>query len=137
MKRLCKIILFLYSLPVFSDEIVVVTGKESKAAILTQTQVANLFLGRNFGDTIQLTPFDQDDAQLRERFYREVVGMSLTSVRAYWAKRVFTGRGRPPKVLKADEIGQQLEKQGSVTYFLSEQQPEDAEILFSTQGEQP
>lgn len=125
-------ILFMLAMPASANEIIVVVRQDSEAAAMTQTEVANLFLGRE-GSNNKLIPFDQDDSQLRERFYRDVADLSLSSVRAYWAKRVFTGRGRPPGILKQHEMEQVLkENPAAVLYSADDQQPAGSRILFST-----
>lgn len=74
---------------------------------LTPTEVADIFL-----DRVPLTaiwhPIEPDDETLRQTFYNTLLDRSLKSIRAYWAKRVFTGRGRPPPVLNPTELLQTL-----------------------------
>jgi hypothetical protein len=74
-------ILFMLAMPVSANEIIVVVRRDSEAATMTQTEVVNLFMGIG-GSNNKLIPFDQDDPQLKERFYRDVAGLSLSSVRA-------------------------------------------------------
>ena len=114
-----------------AGDIWIVAHQNVEVASITRTEVANLFLSRGRTDS-QLTPFDQRDRQLRERFYREVAGVSAASVRAHWAKQVFTGRGRPPAMLSLDEVEQVLsEKPGAVTYVPAGQLPEGSKVLLS------
>lgn len=129
-------VLLMLVMPVNANEIIVIVRQDSEAAAMTQTEVANLFLGRE--GSSKLIPFDRDDPQLRERFYRDVAGLSLTSVRAYWARRVFTGRGRPPATLKQHEMEQVFkENPAAVLYSTNDQQAAETRILFSTEsGEQ-
>lgn len=127
--------LLMLTLPVAADEIVIVAGVGVATASMTRDQVADLYLGKS-QNKLNLTPYDQAEVELRENFYRQVTGLSAASVRAYWAKRVFSGRGRPPAIRNAAELTQLIENDPTaVSYFRIQQQPETAKILFSTSGD--
>ncbi len=97
---------------------------------ISRKQLSNLYLGKAKSE---LVVYDQKDRLLRERFYHEVLGLSLPRVRAYWSKRVFTGRGRPPTMLQADEAAKTIQNQSvAIAYFFADQQPEETVVLFST-----
>lgn len=74
----------------------VIVHENSSITELTHIEAANLFLG--IGDA-NLKPYDQAEKNLRTDFYQTVANLSLVSVRAHWAKQVFTGRGRPPSII--------------------------------------
>jgi hypothetical protein len=125
------VLLLFLSAPAAAGGIWIVAHQDVEVATLTRTETANLFLAKGRTDS-QLTPFDQRDRQLRERFYREVAGVSAASVRAHWAKQVFTGRGRPPAMLSLEEVERVLsEKPGAVTYVPAGQLPEGSKVLLS------
>jgi predicted signal transduction protein with EAL and GGDEF domain len=68
---------------------------------------------------------------MRRDFFLEVAGRSLESARAHWAKRVFTGRGRPPAMLAEEEVEQTIKQNtGAVTYVPDEQLPENGKVLL-------
>lgn len=114
----------------WAEEILVVTGKTAPVNSLNRTETANLFLGLE-RTTPSLIPYDQTDKTLRKDFYREVAGRSLASVRAHWAKRVFTGRGRPPAMLAADEVDRTIEQNpDAVTYVPDVRQPKKSKVLL-------
>jgi hypothetical protein len=128
---LFSMLLLFLSAPAAAGGIWIVAHQDVEVATLTRTETANLFLAKGRTDS-QLTPFDQRDRQLRERFYREVAGVSAASVRAHWAKQVFTGRGRPPAMLSLEEVERVLsEKPGAVTYVPAGQLPEGSKVLLS------
>ena len=113
-----------------AEEIFLVARQDAPVESLNHKETANLFLGLGRTST-PLTPFDQRDKQVRKDFYREVAGRSLASVRAHWAKRVFTGRGRPPVMLSSEETDQVIrEVPAAVTYVPEDQQPEDSKVLL-------
>jgi hypothetical protein len=117
-----------------ADEAILVLARaDAKIEAMTQAEVADLFLGR--GSAKGLTPFDREDAALKQRFYRTVADISLNSLRAYWAKQVFTGRGRPPKSLQDQEVEQALSASSSaVTYVLASQPPLGCKVLLKLEA---
>ena len=127
----CLLIISLFNTPAIAEDILVITHQDWPVTNLSAKQVANLFLGlgqNNHG----LTPFDLSDKKLRRSFYRRVTGLSLVSIRAKWARQVFTGRGRPPDILKLEQVDQLLsEKTGAVLYVFADQQPEGSKILLT------
>lgn len=128
---LIGVLLLFLSAPTVAEGISIVAHHDVEVATITRAEAANLFLARGRTDS-RLTPFDQRDRQLRERFYREVAGVSAASVRAHWAKQVFTGRGRPPAMLSLEEVGQVLsEKPGTVTYVPAGYLPEGSKVLLT------
>ncbi|MGR8931898.1 MAG: hypothetical protein ACU836_14790 [Gammaproteobacteria bacterium] len=137
MKKLVFLILCLPITLIQADEIVVINESPERASALSKDDVSNIFLGkgRNQHDFV---PYDQQDLPLRKRFYHEVSGLSLASVRAYWARQVFTGRGHPPPLLTDEETELVLRHNPkAITYSFAQQKPEDAKVLFSTEeGEQ-
>lgn len=126
--------LFLWALPAAAQNILVVVRTDAPLATLSRGEVADLFLGRS-SPGISMTPLDQRDDRLRERFYRTVADMSPQSVRAYWAKRVFTGRGRPPQLLTEEEATRALAANPAVvTYVPANRKPEGSKILLSIES---
>lgn len=116
---------------------VVATQNVRLPTTLTRTETANLFLGLgNIHPGLQ--PFDQRDPDLRERFYREVAGLSLASVRAHRAKQVFTGRGLPPAMLSAEEVEKALGgKTNIVSYVPAGRLPAGSKVLLILESGEP
>jgi len=82
-----------------AEDVVAVVSAKSPVTSLTQSQVADIFLGKasRFPDGTQAIPIDQpEDTPVRDRFYTQVAGKSPAQVKAYWSKIIFTGRGQPP-----------------------------------------
>lgn len=81
-------------------EVVVVVSVKNTTAALSAEQASDLFLGEasTFPGGVQAVPLDQvDKSPAREEFYAKVAGKSSAQLKAYWAKVIFTGKGRPPK----------------------------------------
>jgi len=132
MKKLSAIILCLPMAFARADTVVVINDINAQHVPLAKEDVADVFLGK--GQNIhQFEPYDQQNRPLRERFYSDVSGLSLASVRAYWAKRVFTGRGHPPPMLSREETTDALKSNPqAITYSFGQHKPDDTRVLFST-----
>ena len=115
--------------------IVVVANKNSPLTALTGEQVADLYLGRGPGIP-GVVAIDARNEKLRDLFYHRVADMSLVSVRAYWAKRVFSGRGTPPASATLEEILHMLQTDRRViTYLPARDVPLNSRILYRMGGE--
>jgi ABC-type phosphate transport system substrate-binding protein len=82
------------------QEVVAVVSARSPVTALNADQVADIFLGKStrFPNGSQAVPIDQnEESELRDRFYALYAGKSPAQVKAHWAKIIFTGRGQPPR----------------------------------------
>ncbi|MBM3202305.1 phosphate ABC transporter substrate-binding protein [Candidatus Woesearchaeota archaeon] len=86
--------------PLARAEIVVIVNAQSPVSRLEKNQVSDLFLGKvaTFPDGSQAVPLDQDNnSGLHSEFHDKVTGKSLSQLRAYWSRLVFTGKATPPR----------------------------------------
>lgn len=86
-------------------EIAVIVNVANPVRQLTQTEVADLYLGRSrtFPGGEYALVFDLPrEAPLRERFFSSVAGMNPQQVNAYWSRLMFTGQVLPPQALPND-----------------------------------
>jgi len=77
----------------------VIVNKESSVSSLTKDQISKLFLKKvtRFTDGTTALPVDLvGDSSVRQVFSEDVHGQSVASVRKYWQKQIFSGRGVPP-----------------------------------------
>lgn len=127
---LAVVALYLTVAPATAASLLVVARGDSPAGPMTRSEAADLFLDRG-SPPAGLKPIDRRDPELREHFYRAVADMSAKSLRAYWAKRVFTGRGRPPPTLGGDEAARLLaDDRSAITYVTSDQRPPGSKVLL-------
>lgn len=106
---------------------------------LSKKQVADLFLGRSTGKSgIKVKPVDLKDKAIKSRFYKAVAGMSRHRVRAYWARRVFTGKGRPPASISLEEVPAYMAaNRGVITYIPENHVPENTKTVNTLQAKHP
>jgi hypothetical protein len=104
-----------------AEPLLIIVRFDSPVNALSRQEVADLYLDRSgvrekWG--VPLKPLDQQDDTLRERFYGEVAAMSLNRLRAYWSKRVFTGRGRPPEEHPPERAAQVVAQDPKVVVYV-------------------
>jgi len=87
-------------------DVVVVVSSKSPIKSLTAEQITKIFLGKTvtFPNGKTASPIDQPEGSaVRDEFYAKVAHKSPSQLTAYWAKIIFTGDGRPPRLL-ADNV---------------------------------
>ena len=92
-------------------EVVVVVSAKNPTTALTAEQATDLFLGEvaTFPGGGQAVPVDQaDSSHVREEFYAKAAGKTSAQLKAYWAKVIFTGKGKPPKAVADSATVKQL-----------------------------
>ena len=110
----------LFALPVCAEELVVVVHPDNPLQQVDMEELAELYLGKRQGlaDMKSLAPLDLRSTELRERFYRQVAQRNLAQLRAYWSKRVFTGKGRPPRAFDTEALVARLRAERDAIGYL-------------------
>lgn len=84
----------------FADSDLVVIGNPSLGvSTLSEQTVRDLYLGKSvqFSNGTRAQIIDLPPGHpVRNSFYINVIGRDPGQMRAYWAKRIFTGKGTPP-----------------------------------------
>lgn len=86
-------------------DIAVIVNPANPVQTLTVRQVSELYLGRtrNFESSQTAIILDQGaEDPLRVQFFKNISGMSIGQVTAYWARLRFTGQVKPPQTLDGD-----------------------------------
>ncbi|WP_126444027.1 hypothetical protein [Sulfuricystis multivorans] len=116
-------------------ELVVVANPASGIERLGEEDVVNIFLGRyrRLASGIAAEPVDiEDDTALRARFYRSLVNKSLPEINAYWARLVFSGKTRPPRLVGSAEAALRFvaSQPGGLAYLERAQADRRVKIVF-------
>lgn len=101
-KLLCCIVLALIASATTAADLVVVVSAHSPVTTLRAEQVADIFLSEatRFPDGGEVVALDLPiGSPLRDDFYLKVANRSPALMKAYWTKKIFTGRGQPPREL--------------------------------------
>ncbi len=89
-----------------ADEVVLIVNPANPLSEMTLKNVKKIYLGKNkfFPGGGKVIPADQPEkSTVRKIFYEVMIGKSASRLKAYWSKRIFTGKGTPPIVKKGDE----------------------------------
>ncbi len=109
--KISSILLMLFTLMLAQAQasladVVVITNKASNVGSLTASQVKALFLqkAKSFPSGAVAVLGDQSkNSAARNEFGSKVLGKSPKKLKRYWSKRVFSGKGIPPKVVGNDD----------------------------------
>ncbi|MBF0351461.1 MAG: phosphate ABC transporter substrate-binding protein [SAR324 cluster bacterium] len=84
-------------------DFVVIVNPANAVNSLTVDEVKNIVLGKQKRYANGNSAEALDNASLKELFYKQVTEKNLKQVRAYWARLIFTGKGKPPLEVESDE----------------------------------
>ena len=103
--------------------------------LLTAAQVKALFLQKekSFSDGSHVALADQNEGSVvRKEFSRKVLGKSPKKLKRYWSKRVFAGKGVPPKVVGDDAAMKEwvAGTPNSLGYISAEAVDDSVKVLF-------
>ena len=104
---------------------------------LNAQQVKRIFTGkqRQFDDGSSVTPVNQPEGSVaRAQFDSSVLGRSTSQITAYWSKRVFTGKGKPPIVVASDAemLSYVQSTPGAVGYVSDNEEPKKVRVITLT-----
>ena len=98
-------IVYLTHIPTVNAEIVVIVHPQNQSTFDT-SDIKKIFLGKakKFANGVDATPFNMESSvPAAEQFTTKVIGKSISQLNAYWSKKIFTGKGTPPKALQSYE----------------------------------
>lgn len=81
---------------------VVVIGHPSLKDLDSAT-IKKIYLGK--AKSLPVMPIElEDGVSLKNEFHSKVTGKTEAQLQAYWAKKVFTGKGKPPESVASSAI---------------------------------
>lgn len=110
-KLLCCLLLALLAGAATAADLVVVVSARSPITVLRLEQVADIFLSEatRFPDGGEVVALDLPiGSPLRDDFYQRVANRTPALMKAYWTKKIFTGRGQPPRELPNSQAVRKL-----------------------------
>lgn len=87
-------------------DILIVVNKSSAITELNNKQAKKLWLGQihKLPGVGRVKVVDQlSRSDIKEEFYEKLTHKSLSDLKVYWAKIIFTGKAVPPKTLSSDK----------------------------------
>lgn len=83
----------------WAEDFIVITGIDSPIPRLTAYQINSIFMDKSreiYG--VQVQPLDLSPwTDAKEAFYLTILKKNSSQLNAYWARKLFTGRGKPPR----------------------------------------
>ena len=110
-KLLCCLMLALLAGAAAAAELVVVVSAHSPITVLRAEQVADIFLSEatRFPDGGEVVALDLPiGSPMRDDFYLKIANRTPALMKAYWTKKIFTGRGQPPRELPNSQAVRKL-----------------------------
>lgn len=128
------IVFALISGQVLAQSYKVIVNKDSSISSLTKDQISKLFLKKvtRFTDGTTALPVDLvSDSSIRQAFSGEIHGQSVASVRKYWQKQIFSGRGVPPPEKHNDQevIAFVEANPGAIGYISASTSTDDVKVI--------
>ena len=110
-KLLCCLVFALLAGAAAAAELVVVVSAHSPITVLRAEQVADIFLSEatRFPDGGEVVALDLPiGSPQRDDFYLKIANRTPALMKAYWTKKIFTGRGQPPRELPNSQAVRKL-----------------------------
>ena len=90
---------------VSNAQVVVIANTSTNISEATSEQVINVFLGKSdsLSGVSGLQAVDQAEGNSnRDKFYNATGNKTPSQIKAYWARIIFSGKGKPPQTLQSD-----------------------------------
>jgi ABC-type phosphate transport system substrate-binding protein len=99
----------------------VIVNEENSVSALTKDNVSNYFLKKTikWDNGSKIEPVDLGaDSDTRKSFSENIHGKSVSAIKAYWQKKIFSGKGIPPseKSNDAEVLAFVKSKPGAIGY---------------------
>ncbi|HBF08084.1 MAG TPA: hypothetical protein DHW71_01940 [Gammaproteobacteria bacterium] len=104
-------------------DVYVIMSNQSDIQELSKEEVRYIYFSKILtidNKPVNLIAYDLEDENIRSSFYKSVSGKSLRQMSSYWARMVYSGRGKPPEALKVEEmLSKVLENPNAIGYVPS------------------
>jgi len=134
MRRLMTLPFLLWAAAVNADMLVVV-GKNSPLQSLNENEVSNIFLAKtNYLKSVgRVTPLELVQERNRSEFYIKISGKNPAQINSYWTTLIFTGKGKPPKVINSleDLLKELTSNPGAVAYLPNDQLTSQLRVVYT------
>ena len=138
----CLSLFFSFSYQVHADNIFAVFSLNKDFKPLTKNKVRMIYRGKTKrlqNNKIELCDWSESH-YVRNQFYQILLKKDVAQMNAYWASLSFSGKARPPKVIKEDSMEELLQwvsaKKTRIGYAKLELLPKTANILYIVKREE-
>ena len=118
----------------------VVVNKDNPIDSITKQQLSHLLLKKRTRwdhNNTSADPVDLDSSSpVRETFSKDVHGRSVSSIKNYWQRQIFSGRGVPPPEVTSDAavVAYVSSRPGAIGYVSARAQLNDVKVLTVSDG---
>lgn len=87
-----------------ADADIVVIVNPANLTAISERDIARIFLGKSlsFSNGSKVTPYYlYSESPVRTKFDSDVLNKTAPQLKAYWSKRLFSGKGVPPEEMKS------------------------------------
>ncbi|VAW73442.1 ABC-type phosphate transport system, periplasmic component [hydrothermal vent metagenome] len=137
MKNLIKLLSVALALLSFNAqaELAIVVDPSVKLDSISVEQLERLYMNRanRFPGGVALQALDQRSGSAqREAFVSRVLNMSEIEMAVYWSKRMFSGKGRPPRSVEGDSavIEKVTKEPGVIGYIDGDSVDDSVKVLL-------
>jgi ABC-type phosphate transport system substrate-binding protein len=106
-------------------ETVVIMATSSAVTQVSRDEVINIFTGRyrRLANGTAVIPVEPGiDSPVRRAFYKSLLGKTVSEMRAYWARLIFSGRTTPPEEFSTDaEVVERVAKDPALIGYVDRQ----------------
>lgn len=101
-----------------------VVSHKSPIESLSKHDVKRIFLNKTkvYPGGVYVEAVEGVPNKIKEKFYKTVTHKSKSQLRSYWAKQVFTGKGKPPKQVKQEQLLSYLERNKNAISYIQDYQ---------------
>ncbi|CAA6819743.1 MAG: Unknown protein [uncultured Sulfurovum sp.] len=100
------------------SEIIIMTSTKNKLLKVTKKELTDIYLKKK--STIQgISVIPIDNRKNYEEFCRKVINKTPKQMRAYWARELFRGTKKPPKIQNDKQIKNTLQKNKQIISYAS------------------
>ncbi len=117
-----------------SNSYKVIVNKTNSIEEIDQSDLSDMFLKNltKWPDKKKITPVDlNSESKTRASFSKSVHNKSFNAIKAYWQKKIFTGKGVPPveKNSDAEVIAFVKENEGAIGYISSDASSSGVKVI--------
>lgn len=104
MKTVLAILLLLFFIIPGYSQVAVIANSKVKVDSITRSQLLDYYSGdiREWNNNLSIVVFDLPKGEIRNTFF-EYIGKSSSRMKSIWLKKMLSGEGDPPKIVKNEK----------------------------------
>ena len=123
--------LFLFYNYAYAQRFVVIANPDAPS--ISQDLLRSLYLGfkTSLPDGTRAKVYVLKGDGVKERFFKEVLGITPPEFKSHWISRALAGEGTPPQELTAEEIIERVKSEkGAIGFIPAQLKPEGVKVIL-------